>query len=68
MGLTDSALRKWVKQAQVDGQTEPQGHLTSPERKELNELRRDLKRVQRSRDFLKKAATFFAKESSDPLS
>jgi transposase len=83
MGLTDSALRKWVKQAQVDGQTEPQGQLTSTERKELNELRRDLKRVQRSRDFLtavalsggtppthclKKAATFFAKESSDPLS
>jgi transposase len=52
MGLIDSALRKWVKQAQVDCQTEPQGQLTSTERKELNELRRDLKRVQRSRDFL----------------
>jgi len=68
MGLTESALRNWVKQAQVDGQTEPQGQLTSTERKELNELRRDLKRVQMERDFLKKAATFFAKESSDPLS
>ncbi|MGA7932703.1 MAG: transposase, partial [Kovacikia sp.] len=53
MGLTDSALRKWVKQAQVDVQTEPQGQLTSTERKELNELRRDLKRVQMERDFLK---------------
>jgi transposase len=68
MGLTDSALRKWVKQAQIDCQPEPQGQLTSTERKELNELRRDLKRVQMERDFLKKAATFFAKESSDPLS
>jgi transposase len=52
MGLTESALRKWVKQAQVDCQIEPQGQLTSPERKELNELRRDLKRVQLERDFL----------------
>jgi transposase len=68
MGLTESALRNWVKQAQVDCQTEPQGQLTSTERKELHELRRDLKRVQMERDFLKKAATFFAKESSDPLS
>jgi transposase len=68
MGLTESALRKWVKQAQVDCQAEPQGQLTSTERKELNELRRDLKRIQMERDFLKKAATFFARESSDPMS
>jgi hypothetical protein len=31
---------------------EPQGQLTSPERKELNEIRRDLKWVQLERDFL----------------
>jgi transposase len=68
MGLTESALRRWVKQAQIDQESDPQGKLTSAERKELNELRRDLKRVQMERDFLKKAATFFAKESSDPLS
>lgn len=68
MGLTESALRKWVKQAQVDSQADPAGQLTSSERKELNELRRDLKRVRMERDFLKKVATFFAKESSDPMS
>jgi len=67
MGLTESALRKWVKQTQIDHQSDPQGQLTSPERKELNELRRDLKRVQMERDFLKKAATFNARESSDPM-
>jgi transposase len=37
-------------------------------RQELNALRRDLKRVQMERDFLKKAATFFAWESSKPMS
>jgi transposase len=68
MGLTESALRKWFKQAQADRQSDPQGQLTSTERKELNELRRELKRVQMERDFLKKVSTFFAKESSDPMS
>lgn len=68
MGLTESALRKWVKQSQVERQSNPQGQLTTAERKELAELRRELKRVQMERDFLKKAATFFAKESSNPMS
>jgi transposase len=68
MGLTESALRRWVKQAQIDQYRDPQGQLTSSERKELNDLRRDLKRVRMERDFLKKAATFFAKESSNPMS
>jgi transposase len=68
MGLSESALRRWVQQAQIDHQPTSQGQLTSAERKELIALRRDLKRVQMERDFLKKAATFFAQESSDPLS
>ena len=68
MGLTASALRQWVKQAQIDHQSDPQGQLTSAERKELITLRRDLKRVQMERDFLKKTATFFARENSDPMS
>ena len=68
MGLTESALRKWVKQSKIDSQGGGQGQLTSKERQELNNLRRDLKRVQMERDFLKKAATFFARESSDPMS
>jgi len=68
MGLTESALRKWVKQAQIDTSGDAQGSLTSAERQELNALRRDLKRLQMERDFLKKAATFFARENSEPMS
>ena len=41
MGLTESALRKWVKQAQIDVSGEGHGQLTSAERQELNQLRRD---------------------------
>ena len=54
MGLTESALCQWVKQAQIDVSGEGQGQLTSAERQELNTLRRDLNRVQMERDFLKK--------------
>jgi transposase len=68
MGLTESALRKWVKQAQIDVSGEGQGQLTSAERQELNQLRRELKRVQMERDFLKKVATFFAQDTSSDMS
>ncbi len=54
MGLTESALRKWVKQAKIDRQGGGKGQLTSKKREELNKLRRDLKKVQMERDFLKK--------------
>jgi transposase len=64
MGLTPSALSKWVKQAKIDREGSPQGALTSSERQELTQLRRELKRVEMERDFLKKVATFFAKDSS----
>jgi transposase len=68
MGLTESALRKWVKQAQTDQAKAPNGPLTTEERQELAKLRRDNKRLQMERDFLKKAAAFFAAENSSPMS
>lgn len=68
MGLTESALRNWVKQSKIDRRGDHQGPLTSEEREELKRLRRELKRVQMERDFLKKVSTFFAKESSNSMS
>jgi transposase len=64
MGLTTSALAKWVNQAKIDKEASPRGALTSSERQELNQLRRELKRVEMERDFLKKVATFFAKDNT----
>jgi transposase len=52
MGLTASALNKWVKQAKIDEIGSSEGALTSPEQQELNRLRRELKRVEMERDFL----------------
>ena len=68
MGLSESALRRWIKQAQIDKQPVFQRDLSTDERKELVTLRRDLKRVEMERDFLKKVATFFAKDGSSPMS
>jgi len=63
MDLTETALRAWVKQAQTDAGKGPPGALTTAEREELAQLRRDNKRLRMERDILKAAATFFAKES-----
>jgi transposase len=65
LDLTENSLRNWVKQAEVDdqGPTEA-GPLTSEERDELQRLRRENRQLQMEREFLKKAAAFFAKENS----
>jgi len=41
MDLTQSALRKWIQQAEIDAKQDSQGPLTSQERLELQRLRRD---------------------------
>ena len=62
LDLTETCLREWVRQATVDDTGDPEGPLTSAEREELRKLRRENKRLEMERDFLKKAAAFFAKE------
>jgi transposase len=64
LDLTETALRAWINRAEADGGAEPKSELTSPEREELAELRRKVKRLEMEREILKKAAAFFAKEST----
>ena len=64
LDLTRSALKGWVRQAERDAGERPSGGaLTSEERAELGRLRREVKTLRMERDFLKKAAAFFAKDS-----
>jgi transposase len=63
LDLTETALRRWVRQAEIDAGRGPAGALTTSEREELGQLRRENKRLRMERDILKKATAFFAKES-----
>ena len=61
LDLTETAVRQWVHQADVDD-----GHregLTTSEREELSRLRRDNQRLQQDVEILKRATAFFAKET-----
>jgi transposase-like protein len=64
LDLTETALRDWVKRAEVDAGKGPREALTTAEREELGELRRRVKRLETEREILKKAAAFFAKENA----
>jgi transposase-like protein len=63
LDLTESALRGWIRQAEVDAGRGNPGELTTAEREELQGLRREVKDLRIEREILKKAAAFFAKES-----
>jgi transposase len=63
LDLTETALRGWVRRAEIEVGEGPPGALTQAEREELVKLRRENKRLQMEREILKKAAAFFAKES-----
>jgi transposase-like protein len=63
LGISEQALRGWMKRADVDaGRGEP-GELTSAEREELRRLRRENHVLKQEREILRKAAAFFAKET-----
>jgi len=65
LDLTESAVRGWVAKSEAAGTTGVTlGGVTVSEQDELQRLRRENKQLRMEREILKKAATFFAKESS----
>ncbi len=63
LDLTETAVRAWVHQAEVDAGRGPAGALTTAESAELAQLRKRVKTLEMEREILKKATAFFAKES-----
>jgi transposase len=57
LGISESALRKWLHKAQALG-LDPKA--SEPLEKELRELKRELERTRQERDILKKAMAYFA--------
>jgi len=66
LDLTETSLRNWVKQADIDAGRGPDGALTTEEREELRRLRRENRTLKMEREFAKKAAAFFARELDPP--
>jgi transposase len=64
LGISESCLRRWMDVDDVDaGRKEG---LTSEERKELVQLRRDKRVLEMENEILKRAAAFFARENVLP--
>lgn len=56
LGIYDSSLGNWVRQAREQAEGAP----TAAERAEIRELKRELERVTRERDILGKAVAYFS--------
>ena len=64
LGISESGLRRWMTQAEVDeGKREG---LNSPEKQELVRLRRENRVLVTENEILKRAAAYFAKENVLP--
>jgi transposase-like protein len=61
LGVVEQTLGNWVRQEKVE-RGEREG-LTSAERAEMAQLRRENRQLREERDLLKKATAFWVKES-----
>jgi transposase len=65
LGIGSSeTLRKWVRQAEVDGGSRP--GVTSEEHAEIRRLKREVAELRRANEILKAASVFFAAELDRP--
>ncbi len=60
LDISESVVRRWIGQAEID-RGEREG-LTTAERVELTQLRRENRVLREERDILKRATAFFARE------
>jgi transposase len=63
LGIGQTALRRWIAQAEIEAGRGPAGALKRAEREELVELRRENQLLRMEREILKKATAFFAREN-----
>ncbi len=64
LDLSETAVRRWLNQTEVDSGGGGAGALTTAEREELVRLRRENRTLAMEREILRKAMAFFAKENA----
>ena len=62
LNLTETAVRAWVKQADLDQGRRSDG-LTSEQLSEMAQLRKELREAREEREILKRAVAFFVRET-----
>jgi len=63
LGCTTETLRRWVQQAERDAGERP--GLTTDERQRLKALEREVVKLKRANDILRKASAYFAQAELD---
>jgi transposase-like protein len=63
--ISESCLRNWMAQSDADDNGGA-ARLSTAERKELSQLRRDKRRLEMENEILKRAAAYFARENVLP--
>jgi transposase-like protein len=65
LSISESCLRNWLAQADAD-EHGSESRLSSAEKRELAQLRRDKRRLEMENEILKRAAAYFARENILP--
>lgn len=65
LGISDSCLRNWMRQAEADENGSGDG-LSGSEKKELADLRRRNRLLEMENEILRRAAAYFARENVLP--
>jgi transposase-like protein len=64
--ICESCLRNWMARDDADNGNSSSTRLTSDEKRELTELRKEKRRLEIENEILKRAAAYFARENVLP--
>jgi len=64
LGIASTTVANWIRQARIDDGEQP--GITTGDRDELTQLRREIRRLEMENEILKRAAAYFAKENVLP--